>query len=176
MSRTSTDFRCPFCCGIILLAITSLSLIGGISMIEPYEFEISSEYRERILTIATLLIIGLIIAVIFIVLSIWIYLKESKKRERILEVLPEKEIIEPILEEQPEEIKVSQEEVEITTVEEHPEKIEALQEEIEIITLEEQPEDLIPLEPQIINCPFCGFNIPEETTFCPQCGMIFKKK
>jgi len=35
---------------------------------------------------------------------------------------------------------------------------------------------LIPPEPQIIMCPFCGKENSEGTTFCNQCGMIFKKK
>ncbi len=41
---------------------------------------------------------------------------------------------------------------------------------------EEQLEELIPLEPQIIKCSFCGLEINEEATFCPQCGMKYNKK
>jgi len=102
--------------------------------------------------------------------------RELDYRERKLEVLPEQEVIESMPEEPPEELEVLQEEVEITTLEEPQEELDVLQKELEIITLKEQPEELILPEPQIIMCPFCGLEINEETTFCSQCGMKFKKK
>lgn len=41
---------------------------------------------------------------------------------------------------------------------------------------EEQQEEFLTPEPQITNCSFCGLEIKEVTSFCPQCGKRYKKK
>jgi len=51
-----------------------------------------------------------------------------------------------------------------------------LEEEVRENIPEEHLEELIPPEPQIIKCSFCGLEINEETSFCPQCGMKYNKK
>jgi hypothetical protein len=165
--QRSRNFKPSLCCGVILLFITLLSLFGGIAQIDPFVFEFDISYRERILTIMTVLIVGVIFAVILISLSIWIYLKDS--REMNPKILPERELLESTPVEQPKEIEFLQEQVKITTFEaqpeETPEKVELLQEEVEITALEEQSEILIPPEPQIIKCPLCGIDIVGEPTF-----------
>lgn len=98
-------------------------------------------------------------------------------------------------EKQPADVEVFKEEVELSTPEVQPEEFKVIQgeeiiiaseekliqkevsiEEIVVSKPEEQPKEILPPEPQIIKCPFCGLIIDEKPTFCPQCGMIFKKK
>jgi len=99
--------------------------------------------------------------------------REFDYGERELKVIPEQEVIESMPEEQLEKLEILQEKIlstsdEITIIKE-------ILEEVVTITPEKQLEELILPEPQIIKCPFCGLEINEETTFCPQCGMTFKK-
>ena len=41
---------------------------------------------------------------------------------------------------------------------------------------EEKPKEILSTEPQISHCPFCGLEIIEDASYCPQCGRSFKKK
>ncbi|MFX1567719.1 MAG: NosD domain-containing protein [Promethearchaeota archaeon] len=41
---------------------------------------------------------------------------------------------------------------------------------------EEKPEEILSPEPQISHCPFCGLEIIEDASYCPQCGRAFKKR
>jgi len=91
-----------------------------------------------------------------------------------LEVIPEQKVIESMLEEQPEKLENLQEKI-LSTSDEITIIKEILQEEVVSITPEKQLEKLIPPEHQMIKCPFCGIEVNEETTFCPQCGMKVKK-
>ena len=97
--------------------------------------------------------------------------EESQIDEKVLQ----EEVEIPILEEQPEQLGIVQEEIEIRSLDEQPEQLGVVQEEVEIYTIEEELEEVLPPEPQITSCPFCGLEKSEEMTFCPQCGMIFKK-
>jgi hypothetical protein len=89
---------------------------------------------------------------------------------------PEKaETLREIKEEQTEEFEFIQEEEVPSTLEEIPTEEETLHEEITVSITKKEHEQLITPIPQITNCPFCGLEKSEEMTFCPQCGMIFKK-
>jgi len=98
-------------------------------------------------------------------------------------------------EQQPADVEVFKEEVELNTPKVQPEEFEVIQvedviivseekliqeevslEEVVVTKPEEQPKEIMPPEPQIIKCSFCGLIIDEKLTFCPQYGMTFKKK
>ena len=90
-----------------------------------------------------------------------------------LEVIEKEKII--ASEELPiEETVIKEEEVIVSVAKEHIE--ETLHENVVEIEPEEPSEEILEPEPQITNCTFCGFVFDETPTFCPQCGMIFKKR
>jgi hypothetical protein len=121
---------------------------------------------------------------------------DVNKREIALmkRILPTESVEIGITERQPEVVEISQEVSEVSRSKVEPKKIEVLEEVNRLSTLEEipteeeimpneivvdvpekEPEEKLPSKPQIIDCPFCGLVKNESATFCPQCGMIFKK-
>jgi len=101
-------------------------------------------------------------------------------QERIIPSSPEEKPKElEVVVSAPKELEIKEEKGELVVrdLKEKPIEEEILKEgEITISSAKEQSEESISPEPQIIKCSFCGIESRGEPTFCPQCGMIFKRK
>ena len=80
-----------------------------------------------------------------------------------------------IYEEIPTEEKILEEAV-LSAKEDLPVKEGILDEVIVEIAPEEITEEVKAFKANMINCHFCGLDINENLTFCPQCGAIIKKE